>query len=500
MNLPKLNRFLFLALFSILAISVWAQTGNRYALVIGNNNYKNGITVLSTPVNDANDVSATLRTLGYETVLKTNTTITDLDEAVNQFLIKLGANKESEGFFWFAGHGVNIENKHYLLAIDVVDPRSDDSIIRGSYSVDKLLEKFDRINNKANLLVIDACRNDFVPGSRNVSGRGLAVVASDSVVGNVITYSTRAGQTADDGKPGDRNSPFCAAFLSNITTAKSFDNLFIQILNDTRTRTNGKQLPYKVGFFAIEDYAIAPINKAAQTAQTTPPRGLQVVPRKQTDMFIFFSTPSGGNAFDGTGRNSPFAEAFLKNIHKNDPLNLLAIDIIADTYILTSQTQKPVYDSRIIENRTYSIADKNFTKRYALLVGNSNYTHVPKLKNTVSDVQDVARALTLLDYEVDLRIDVSLADMEKAADSFISKLASEKESEGFFWFAGNGFQLDSRNYFLMVDTDINTSSTTQLRVRSFSLDEFLEQLQTAGNKINVLFLDADRKILSTNNR
>jgi hypothetical protein len=284
MYLTKLNRFLFLALFLVLAVSVWAQTGNRYALVIGNNNYKNGITALSTPVNDANDVSASLKTLGYETVLKTNTTIADLDDTIEQFLTKLDTNRESEGFFWFAGHGVNVGNKHYLLAVDV-DPRNDSSIIRGSYSVDKLVELFDMVKNKANLLVIDACRNDFVPGSRSVSGRGLAVVASDSVVGNVIAYSTRAGQTADDGKPGDRNSPFAAAFLSNIKTAKSFDNLFIQIANDTRTRTNGRQLPYKIGYFTIEDYAIAPVSKAAQSTQTTPqaaPQPIAPIPPQPT--------------------------------------------------------------------------------------------------------------------------------------------------------------------------------------------------------------------------
>jgi len=352
----------FLAAFFMFLPLAGLFAQQKYALVIGNNNYKNGITVLTTPVNDANDVSASLKTLGYETILKTNTTITELDDAVDQFLAKLDTNRESEGFFWFAGHGVNVGNKHYLLAVDV-DPRNDNSIIRGSYSVDKLVELFDRVKNKANLLVIDACRNDFIPSSRNVSGRGLAVVASDSVVGNVIAYSTMAGQTVDDGKPGDRNSPFAAAFLNNIQTSKSFDNLFIQIANDTRIRTNGKQLPYKIGYFTIEDYAIAPISKAAQAAQTTPP-GIQIVPYKPADMFTFFSTPSGGNALDGTGRNSPFTEAFLKNIYKNDPLDLLAIDIITDTYMLTSKTQKPVYDSRIIENRTYSIADKNFTNLY----------------------------------------------------------------------------------------------------------------------------------------
>ena len=260
--------FILLAVYSVSGLL--AQ--QRFALVIGNNNYKNGIKPLSTPVNDASDLKKALESLGYSVELKTNTSIKELDAAINQFLVKVGNNRESEGFFWFAGHGVNVESKHYLLAIDA-DPDNDDSIIRGSYSVDKLAERFDKIKNKANIIVLDACRNEFLPGERSVvSDRGLAVVASDSIVGNVIAYSTRAGKTADDGKPGDRNSPFAAAFLANIKTAKSFDNLFISIVNDTRSHTNGKQTPYKVGFFTIEDYSIAPIVKTpVQLAVNTVP-------------------------------------------------------------------------------------------------------------------------------------------------------------------------------------------------------------------------------------
>ena len=50
MNVPKLNRFLFSAFFAVVAVSAWAQTGNRYALVIGNNNYKIGTIIFSSSV------------------------------------------------------------------------------------------------------------------------------------------------------------------------------------------------------------------------------------------------------------------------------------------------------------------------------------------------------------------------------------------------------------------------------------------------------------------
>jgi uncharacterized caspase-like protein len=470
-----------------------AQTNNRYALVIGNNNYQNNVNPLLTPVNDATDVSNSLKSLGYEVDLKLNTRINELDEIIDNFIIKLDSNRESEGFFWFAGHGVNIENKHYLLAIDV-DPRNDNSIIRGSYSVDKLVERFDKVKNKANLLVIDACRNDFIPGARNISGRGLAIVASDSVVGNVIAYSTRAGQIAEDGKLGDRNSPFAAAFLNNIKTTKSFDNLFIQIANETRTRTSGRQLPYKIGYFTIEDYTIASLIKKTDVAVTpqNPNRerkGLTVIERPPTGMFIFYSTSEGNIAVDGNGRNSPFAEAFLNNIHKREPLNLLAIDIVSDTYRLTSQKQKPSYESRIITDKTYSIANSSANKRYALLIGNNNYRNIVKLKNPVNDVQDIARALMELGYEVDLRTEVNLSEMENAIAAFKRKLASEKESEGFFWFAGHGVQFDGENYLIPVDADIK--SPFQLRTQALSISYILNELRS-NNKINIFVFDAAR--------
>jgi uncharacterized caspase-like protein len=471
----------------------YSQSSNRYALVIGNNTYQNNIKPLSTPVNDATDISNHLKTLGYEVDLKLNLPINELDESIDNFILKLDSNRESEGFFWFAGHGVNVDNKHYLLSI-TVDPRTNNSIIRGSYSVDALIARFDSVKNKANLIVIDACRNDFVPGQRSLGGRGLAIVASESVVGNEIVYSTMAGQTADDGKPGDRNSPFAAAFINNIKTSKSFDNLFIQIVNDTRTRTNGVQRPYKIGYFTIEDYAIAPLVNSSSTISTqqatTTKRGLRVVQNKPTDMFVFYSTPSGGFAADGTGRNSPFAQAFLSNITKREPLNLLAIDIVSDTYTLTQQSQKPTYDSRIINNKTYSLAHNNGNKRYAVVIGINNYDYGLKLKNPSNDAVDVAAALTKLGYEVDLKIDINEAEMDRTLSLFIQRLSLDKTSEGFFWFAGMSVQVSDKIILMPTDTNINSEGT--VRSTAFSFSAFFQQLEEIGNEINIFFLDVGR--------
>jgi uncharacterized caspase-like protein len=83
--------------------------------------------------------------------------------------------------------------------------------------------------------------------------------------------------------------------------------------------------------------------------------------------------------------------------------------------------------------------------------------------------------------------------MESSVNSFISKLSADKESEGFFWFTGHGVQINGNSYLLPVNANINNDS--QARNSLFSLSVLFENLQKAGNKINVVFLDAARSSL-----
>jgi uncharacterized caspase-like protein len=114
----------------------------------------------------------------------------------------------------------------------------------------------------------------------------------------------------------------------------------------------------------------------------------------------------------------------------------------------------------------------------------------PKSKNAANDVRDIAAVLLRLGYEVVLKIDASQSEMESSINSFTAKLKSEKESEGFFWYAGMGVQIDGGNY--LVPVDVNLSSESLVRVSSFPLNTLIENLQSAGNKINVVCLDAGR--------
>lgn len=60
---------------------------SRLALVIGNGTYQN-VSSLDTPVNDANEMAAVLKELGFKVILKPNVQRRAMIEAVQQNFIK----------------------------------------------------------------------------------------------------------------------------------------------------------------------------------------------------------------------------------------------------------------------------------------------------------------------------------------------------------------------------------------------------------------------------
>ena len=252
---------LFFILLYVTASGELFSAENRYALIIGNGNYRDSsIPNLANPVNDATDVAAALWDLGYDVNLKININLRDMINTIREFTGNISRSPESEGFFWFAGHGLSIRGIHYLLPVDV-DPSDDNILARGSYSVDDLMAEIENARNMTNLVVIDACRNNLLPqGARSIGTRGLAVLSVDDyrIRGNKIVYSTMAGRTASDGITGSRNSPFAQAFISNIYSPEIFDDVFLDIANETLRLTNGEQEPYSMGSFAVKSYSLNP--------------------------------------------------------------------------------------------------------------------------------------------------------------------------------------------------------------------------------------------------
>ena len=87
----------------------------RVALVVGNSAYQS-TTPLSNPMNDARDMGAALKAVGFEVVEALDADRRKLDGALRAFTDKL-ANADVALFF-YAGHGLQVGAQNYLVPID----------------------------------------------------------------------------------------------------------------------------------------------------------------------------------------------------------------------------------------------------------------------------------------------------------------------------------------------------------------------------------------------
>ncbi|MEN8219561.1 MAG: caspase family protein [Pseudomonadota bacterium] len=95
------------------AISTSNHAGKKIALVIGNWAYQ--FKPLENPQNDARDMAQLLsKQLGFEVIHKENLSFEQMQDEVLKFKLKL---KGQVGLFYFAGHGLEVEGKNYLLPL-----------------------------------------------------------------------------------------------------------------------------------------------------------------------------------------------------------------------------------------------------------------------------------------------------------------------------------------------------------------------------------------------
>ncbi|MDP2854468.1 MAG: caspase family protein [Smithellaceae bacterium] len=96
-----------------ITVSLSAAAEQRLALVIGNGSYD--AAPLANPVNDASDMAAALKKLGFTVILKNNANLEVMEEAIEDFGNRL--KKGGIGLFFYAGHGIQVYGSNYLIPI-----------------------------------------------------------------------------------------------------------------------------------------------------------------------------------------------------------------------------------------------------------------------------------------------------------------------------------------------------------------------------------------------
>jgi WD40 repeat protein len=126
-------------------------------------------------------------------------------------------------------------------------------------------------------------------------------------------------------------------------------------------------------------------------------------------------------------------------------------------------------------------------RRLALILGNSTYANSP-LANPSNDARAMSTKLRQLGFEVMEKENATREDMVRLSREFGNRL--KLGGVGVFYYAGHGVQLNGINYLLPVDSDIQDE--TELQTRAYDINEMLNKMDSAKNRLNIVILDACR--------
>ena len=222
----------------------------RMALIVGNSNY-NG-EKLPNARNDAESIAATLQTLRFDVTLILDATQEDFLKKAEEFSQATIRRNANVVLVYYAGHGVQLAGKNYLIPVD--SRISDiDTLVSDSIHFDELLKLVGR-SSAFKMVFLDACQNN--PFQDRIKSLEVGLAPPPDVSGFLIGYATQPGKVAYDGA-GD-NSPYATALLSYMhSSGREVLSVLADVNQNVRKETGGAQVPY-VQFSVKPDFYFKP--------------------------------------------------------------------------------------------------------------------------------------------------------------------------------------------------------------------------------------------------
>ena len=246
--MPKL----FIIASALLALNLSAAV-ERHALVIGNANYSSS--PLRNPLNDARDMSAALKGLGFQVQSLLDADAEQMEQAIIDFSNRL--NEGGVGLFYYAGHGVQARGRNYLIPLQA-NISSEIQLKHKTIDVGMVLDAMEYANTAVNIVILDACRDNPYGDSFRSNARGLARM--ESPTGSLIAYATAPGDVAADGD--GRNGLFTKHLLQAMQQPGRLVELtFKDVVKGVSRESGGRQTPFITASIADDFYfkpALAP--------------------------------------------------------------------------------------------------------------------------------------------------------------------------------------------------------------------------------------------------
>jgi hypothetical protein len=218
-----------------------AAAERRVALVVGAASYAHAPALAHT-LDDARDVAAALKRLGFDVDLVLDPNRGDLERAVR----RLGERSRGAdaSLFYYSGHAIESQGVNWVLPVSA--NIENDRVLRfEALDLDAVREQVEGLA-RVSLVFLDACREDPFKqrfgATRGLPRSGLAP-ANNTAVGSYVVFATAPGKVAADGT--GPHSPFTGALLKYIETpGLEIRSMMSKVIDDVEEATDNRQIPW----------------------------------------------------------------------------------------------------------------------------------------------------------------------------------------------------------------------------------------------------------------
>jgi len=222
------------------------ETSRRYAIVVGNDDYQT-VNDLKNAGSDARAMASFLRGHGFRVFERYNLDKRGFEELFSKVLVDV--DHDSEVLFYFAGHGMQMGRRNYLMPVDAALKSPYDAPFE-TVTLDSVLSIL-AARSRKQLVILDSCRDNPYASAKQMTGldsrlfesqKGFETVSAP--FNSFLAYSTSPGQVALDGE--GNNSVFTGAFVkvASATPQNDISKILSDVRREVYAQTNGQQVPW----------------------------------------------------------------------------------------------------------------------------------------------------------------------------------------------------------------------------------------------------------------
>ncbi len=226
-------------------------TEKRIALVIGNSNYRNGISYLRNTINDANAMERKLQQCGFYVIKRTDLqTAAQIQNAINDFGATARNGNYDVAMFFYAGHGISYNTESWIVPTNANINCLQD-IPKQCANAGWIMDATEGVKNR--IVVFDACRNlpnfsncGYTP--RSIEDHINGITSFKRGNNAFVAYACGPGETSGDGY--GNNGVYTEELLKVLDIPnKNILDVFSETASRVHNKTNGAQNPFNTSAF-----------------------------------------------------------------------------------------------------------------------------------------------------------------------------------------------------------------------------------------------------------